>query len=75
MSERIFEVEHEPEGGVVIRIRPAKFLPLFPESARSHFWAAHKEGLLTLRDLIDAAVERAEREEKTRRTREKVEVE
>lgn len=74
MSDRIFEVEHKPGEEVVIRIRPAKF-PVLPESARSHFWAAHKEGLLALRGLIDAAIERAEKAEKPEKKREKVEVE
>ena len=74
MADRIFEVEHEPGEGVVIRIRPAKF-PAFPESARSHLRAAHKEDLLALRSLIDAAIEWMEKTEKPEKKREKVEVE
>jgi len=72
MAEKIFEVEHEPGREVVIRIR----LPKFSESAHGHLESAHKEGLLALRSLIDAAIERAERAEKPdERKREKVDVE
>jgi len=72
MTERIFEVEHEPGEEVVIRIR----LPKFSESARGHLRSAHKEGLLALRSLIDAAIERAEKAEKPEeKKREKVDVE
>ena len=75
MAERIFEVEYKPGEEVVLRIRPTKF-PVFPESARSHFWATQKEGLLTLRSLIDAAIERAEKAEKVKeKGPQKVEVE
>jgi hypothetical protein len=72
MAERILEVEHEPGEEVVIRIR----LPKFPESARGHLKSARKEGLLALRSFIDAAIERAERAEKSQETkRKKVDVE
>jgi len=74
MSDRILEVEHKPGEEVVIRIRPVKF-PVFPTQARSHFWAAHREGLLALRSLIDVAIELVEEAEKPEEKREKVEVE
>jgi len=74
VSDRIFEVEHKPGKEVVIRIRPVNF-PLLPTQARSHFWAASKEGLLALRSLIDAAIELVEKAEKPEEKREKVEVE
>ena len=72
MAERIFEVEYESGEEVVIRIR----LPRFSESTRGHLRSAHKEGLLALSSLIDAAIERAERAEKPEeKKREKVDVE
>jgi len=72
MAERVFEVEREPGEEVVIRIR----LPKLSGAARGHLKSARKEGLLALRSLIDAAIERAERTEKPReRKREKVKVE
>ena len=74
MAEKIFEVERE-SGEVVLRIRTAAF-PIFPDSARSHFWAAHREGLLSLRSFIDAAIEQTEKAEKPKgKVRRKVEVE
>jgi len=75
MTEKIFEVEHKPGEEIVLRFRTAK-LPVFPESARSHFWAAEKEGLLALRDLIDAAIDTMEKAGKPQsKERTKVEVE
>lgn len=75
MAERIFEIEHEPGEELIFRIRTGSF-PAFPEAARSHFWAAQKEGLLALRSLIDAAIEQTERAEKPRKKEpRKVEVE
>ena len=73
MAERIFQVEREADGEVVIRIKPAKLITV-PELARSHLWAAEKEGLLALRSLIDASIEQVERKSQKRK-REKVEVE
>lgn len=66
MAERIFEIEHDPGEDIVFRIKTAGF-PVFPEPARSHFWAAQKEGLLALRSLIDIAIEQTERAEKPRK--------
>jgi hypothetical protein len=72
MAERIFEVEHEPGEEVVVKIR----LPKFPESTRGHLRSAHKEGLLALRSLIDAAIERAEKAERPEeKKRERIDVE
>ncbi|MDY7019259.1 MAG: hypothetical protein SU899_04210 [Chloroflexota bacterium] len=73
MAERIFQVEREADGEVVIRIRPDKFVTI-PKLARSHLWAAEKESLLALRSLIDASIEQVEKKSKKRK-REKVEVE
>jgi hypothetical protein len=75
MSDRILEVEHKPGEEVVIRIRPAKF-PSVPPQARSHFRMAQKEGLLTLRSLIDATLERMDKAESSKeKKRERVNVE
>ena len=75
MADKIFEVEHKPGEEVVIRIRPAKF-PAVPPQARSNFCAAQKEGLLTLRSLIDAAIEQMDKAESSKeKKRERVSVE
>ena len=75
MSDRILEVEHKPGEEVVIRIRTAEFPPVPPQT-RSHFRAAQKEGLLTLRSLIDVAIERMDKAESSKeKKRERVKVE
>jgi hypothetical protein len=75
MSDSIFEVEYKPGEEVVVRIRPAKFPPV-PPQARSHFRMAQKEGLLTLRSLLDAALERMDKAESSKeKKREGVKVE
>ncbi len=64
MDDRIFEVERKP-GEIVLRVKTAA-LPMVSESVRSHFWATWREGLLTLRSLIDVAVEQAEKAEEAK---------
>ena len=74
MAEKIFVVEHKPGEELVLRIKPPK--SWLPESTRAHFLAAHKEGLLALRSIIDAAAESIEKAEKSKETyRSKIEVE
>jgi hypothetical protein len=65
MSERIFEVEHEPGEEFVLRFRPHR-LRWLPEETRSHIYISRKESLLALRSLIDRAIEQIEEREKTR---------
>ena len=74
MTERIFEIEHQPGEEVVIRFK-APGLSIMPEATRSHFKAAHKEILLALRSFLDMAIEQAEEAEKTKtKKRTKIEV-
>jgi hypothetical protein len=75
MAEKIFEVEREADGEVVMRIKPAKFMAM-PELAQSHLRAARKESLLALRSLIDAAIEQVDKSagKKRGKKREKIEV-
>lgn len=62
MTERIFEIEYQPDQKVVLRFRmPGLFL--IPEPSRGHFRTASKEALLALRSLLDWAIERAEETE------------
>jgi hypothetical protein len=74
MAEKIIEVEYHPGGEVVLRFK-APMLPFVPEATRGHFRSAHKEVLLALRSLLDKAIERAEKAEKTgTKKRTKIEV-
>ena len=59
MVERIFELEHHPEEGWVLRFRP-RGLRLVPEETHTHIHEARKEMLLGLRSIIDRAIERDE---------------
>ena len=56
MSDSIFEIEHHPDGGVVLRIKSPKSWKL-SDSTMQHLSAAQKEILLALRGAIDKAIE------------------
>jgi len=74
MTEKIIEVEYHPGEEVVLRFK-APMLPFVPEAAKGHFRTAHKEVLLALRSLLDKAIERTEKAEKTgTKKRTKIEV-
>ena len=74
MGERIFEIEYHPGEEIVLRFK-VSVLSVMPEATRSHFRTAHKEILLALRSLLDRAIERAEKTEKTKtKKRTKIEV-
>lgn len=74
MAERIFEIEHEPGKGFVVRINTAG-ISLFSEEVQSHLRTARKERLLALRSLIDAAIEQAEKPRKKETKRKNIKVE
>ena len=74
MAEKIFGIECEPGGEVVLRFK-APGLPFVPEATKGHFRMAHKEMLLALRSLLDRAIERADEAEKAKtKKRTKIEV-
>ena len=74
MAEKIFEIERQPGGEVVLRFKVPE-LSFVSEATRGHFRMAHKEMLLALRSLLDRAIERAEEAEKTKaKKRTKIEV-
>ncbi len=70
MSERVFEIEYHPGEEVVLRFK----VPRFSQVAGGHFGVARKEVLLGLRSLLDKAIERAEKAEKTK-AKEKTKIE
>jgi hypothetical protein len=69
MAEKLFECECTPEGEIILRIRRPGMGLMTPEF-RSHVIGAQKEMLSALRSLIDAALDKMEKEEepRTRRT-------
>lgn len=73
MRPGMFEVEHRPGEGYILRFNPTA-PEILPEATRSHLRAAHKEVLLALRSLIDAHIERIERREEAAPGRTTIEV-
>jgi len=74
MSDSIFEVEHRPGEELVLRFKSPKFHGL-SDSTRQHMLAAQKEILLTLRSVLDVAIERTEQSSEARkRKKTKIEV-
>jgi hypothetical protein len=63
MSQRIFECEQDPDGGLVLRFHPAK-MPICPEEAKVHMEVAGREALMAVRSLIDWSIQRLEEMEK-----------
>ena len=78
MEKGFIQIERRPGEELVVRLQAPEFKK-FPTAARGHMLAAGKETLLTLRSLLDAAIESMEKAEtksatkKQRRT--KIEVE
>ncbi len=58
--EKILEVTRGPEGEIVIRLCAPRKLPA---ETKRHLLGTTREGLLTLRSLVDAALRRLETEE------------
>ena len=74
MNDTIFEVEHHPGRELVLRFKLPRFRRL-PASTRQHLWAARKETLLALRNVLDKAIERTEGRGETKgKKRTKIEV-
>ena len=65
MSDSIFEIEHHPDGEVVLRFKSPKSWGL-ADSTRQHLFTARKEMLLALRGMIDGAIEKTEEFEKAK---------
>ena len=69
------EWEHNPEEGLILRIK-SPFGDMATGEICQHAMAARKEILLALRGLIDVAVKHLEeKEQKTEKTRTKIKVE
>ena len=58
--ERILEISRGPEGEIVIRLCAPRKLPA---ETKRHLLGTTREGLLTLRSLLDVALQRLETEE------------
>jgi len=69
------EVEHQPGEELAVRFRLPRF-GATSKPAREHLLAACKEMLLSLRSLVDAAIEQVDEDgKKKEKTRTRIEVE
>jgi hypothetical protein len=59
MAKGYIEWEHSAENGLIIRIKP-EFGQLMNEEVHQHAVATKKEMLMTMRSLIDVAIQRTE---------------
>ncbi len=55
-----FEVEHHPDGVVVLRFKAPMLTGLLAEPTKKHVLAAQRELLLAFRSFLDTAVEGVE---------------
>ena len=65
MGDSIIEVEHRPDGGMVLRVKSPKLWNV-SNATRQHIFTAQKEMLLALRSILDRGIEVAEEFEKPR---------
>ena len=74
MSDSILELEHHPDGEVVLRLKSPHLWKL-SDTTKQHLLAAQKEILLALSSMLDRAIEKTEESEKTKRKKKtKIEV-
>lgn len=73
MSDSLFELEYHPGQEVVLRFKYPK-MNLLPEATKGHLMAARKEILIALRDMLDAAVEKAPEKKEPAKRKRKIEV-
>jgi hypothetical protein len=75
VAEKLFECEYSPEEGLCLRVRKPALRAFSPE-ARGHLLEARREMLLTVRSLVEAALEHLDKKEGARgRRRRRIEVE
>lgn len=74
MKPAMFEVEHRPGEGYILRFNPMA-PDIFPEPARGHIRAARKEMLLAIRSLIDAHIESIDGPEKEKASTDRTTIE
>jgi hypothetical protein len=73
MSDSLFELEYHPGEEVVLRFKYPK-MKLLPEETKGHLATARKEILMALRDMLNAAVEKAPEKEQPAKRKRKIEV-
>ena len=73
MSDSLFELEYHPGEEVVLRFKYPK-MNLLPEETKGHLATARKEILMALRDILNAAVEKAPGKEQPAKRKRKIEV-
>ena len=74
MSDRIFEIEHHPDGVIVLRFKSPTLTGLLAEPTKKHVLAAQREMLLALRSMVDTAIEGAEQVERKTTNKKKTKI-
>ena len=75
MNSNFFEIEHHPDGVIVLRIKSPMLTGLLAEPTKKHVLAAKKEILLALRSMIDTAIEGTEEVDRKTTSKKKTKIE
>ena len=77
MSDSPFEIHYSPGDELVIKVKSPIVSEFLPEEVRQHFWTARKEMLMSLRGMLDKAIEKVEEkaEAKSPKSRKKTKIE
>jgi len=73
--DRVIEIEHNPDGVVVLRFKSPMLTGLLAEPTKKHVVAAQREMLLALRSMLDTAIEGAEQVERKTTNKKKTKIE
>ena len=74
MGDSFFEVEHRPNGEVVIRFKSPNF-PKMSSQTRQRLLTTKKEVLVAIRKMVDKAIEKTEAQAKPKGKKAKTRVE
>jgi hypothetical protein len=74
MSDRIFEIEHHPDGVILLRFKSPTLTGLLAEPTKRHVVAAQREIMLALRSMLDTAIEGAEQVERKATNKKKTKI-
>jgi len=73
MGDSFFEVEHRPNGEVVIRFKSPNF-PKMSDEAKQRLMTTKKDVLVAIRKMVDKAIEKTEEQAKPKGKKTKIEV-
>jgi hypothetical protein len=74
MGDSFFEVEHRPNGEVVIRFKSPNF-PKMSDEAKQRLMTTKKDVLVAIRKMVDKAIEKTEAQAKPKGKKAKTKIE